>query len=743
MKNTIETITLPVEGMTCASCVSRVEKVLNKVSGVDKAIVNLATEKATVHYDSTVTTLAEMSKAVHDAGYTLVLPETVSIAKKEKQKNTYEELKREFLISLGITVPIMIISMMSRTEWFTSMLPLSVQEVNTLLFLATTVVILFSGKRFYSIAWRLAKHFEADMNTLVAVGTGVAYLYSSVVALFPALLPESLNTSDVYFDTAATIITLILLGKMLEAKAKMNASDAMKKLISVQPKIAHVKRDTQLIIIKTDQLLVGDIVVVKPGEKVPVDGIIEYGQTSIDESMMTGESKPVQKVIGDKVIGGSINNNGSIDFRATAVGRDTVLSQIIRLVEEAQGSKAPIQSLADTIASVFVPTVIGIAILTFLFSYFIWELVFVQAMIHSIAVLIIACPCALGLATPTAIMVGTGKGAHLGILIKNAESLERAGNITTVVFDKTGTITEGKPSITDIATFNGFTENEVLMISASVELNSEHPISKAIIHHAEKLKIQEQPVESFLANPGFGITGKVNQKTITIGKEAFLRESLVNLVEAEQTAKLLQQKGKTVIYVAMERKIAGLIAIADAIRPTARYAVQKLRDMNISVAMLTGDNQSTADAIALEAGIETVIANVLPKEKADYIKTLQSKGAIVAMVGDGINDAPALAQADISIAMSSGTDVALETSDIGLMRQDLQSVVAAILLSRKTIRTIKENLFWAFIYNILGIPLAAFGMLSPTVAAGAMAFSSVSVVSNSLRLKSAKFDQKH
>lgn len=738
METKIQTLTLPVEGMTCASCVARVEKSLSHVTGVHNAAVNLATEKATVKFDPTLVTPEQMAKAVEDAGYTLILPAASDTAKPSGGLEGYQKLKREFILSAVFTLPIMILSMISMTDWFMSASPLGMDDVNKILFLATTVVMFVAGKRFFSVAWKLAQRFETDMNTLVAVGTGIAYFYSSVVVLFPDWLPESVNTMEVYFDTAATIITLILLGKVLEARAKQRASDAMKKLMSIQPKTAHVKRNDAYLDIAVNDVVVGDTILVRPGEKIPVDGIIENGETSVDESMMTGESIPVYKKKGENVVGGTLNTTGSIEFRATAVGKDTILAQVARLVEEAQGSKAPIQSLADKIASVFVPAVIGISILTFILGFVIWNLGFTHAMIHAIAVLIIACPCALGLATPTAIMVGTGRGASLGVLIKNAESLERAGAVTAVVFDKTGTITEGKPSVTDVIPMNGFSEEEVLVLVASLEHQSEHPLSKAIVAYAEKKQITFQPVSSFLANPGFGVTGNINNNNVVIGKEAFMRESLINVASASETVSRLQSEGKTVVYVGAQRKLAGVIALADSIRATSKEAVHSVQSMGINVVLLTGDNEVTARAIAREAGIEVVAANVQPKDKAAYVKQLQDKGEVVAMVGDGINDAPALAQSNVSLAMSSGTDAAMETADIVLMRHDLTAVVRAIILSRKTIRTIKQNLFWAFIYNVIGIPLAAIGLLNPMVAAGAMAFSSVSVVTNSLRLKSTK-----
>ncbi len=738
METKIQTLSFPVEGMTCASCVARVEKTLMRVPGVEKAAVNLATEKATVRFDSTLASTEQMVKAVEEAGYKLILPLQVPTSEVSETSEAYTKLKREFTFSVAFTLPVIVLSMISMAEWFMNISPLSMNELNRVLFIGTTIVMAVSGKRFFSIAWKLAKRFEADMNTLVAVGTGVAYLYSSVVVLFPDWLPKSTNAMDVYFDTAASIVTLILLGKVLESRAKQRASDAMKKLISIRPKTARVIRNAEYIDINIDDVVVGDRTVVRPGEKIPVDGVIITGETSIDESMMTGESIPVQKSAGAKVIGGTINTTGSIEFRATAVGRDTILAQVVRLVEEAQGSKAPIQSLADKIASVFVPIVIGISLLTFILGIVIWDLEFARAMIHAIAVLIIACPCALGLATPTAMMVGTGRGAALGVLIKNAESLERAGSVTTVVFDKTGTITEGKPSVTNVMAFNGFIEEELIQLSASVEHASEHPLSKAIVDLAEKKKVVLQPVTSFLANPGFGITGTVNEKNVVIGKEAFMRESLINISSAEETVSQFQKEGKTVVYVGVQRKLAGVLAIADTVRSTSKDAIRKLHSMNIKVALLTGDNKTTAEAIAREVGIDTIVANVLPKEKAEFIKQLQAKSEIVAMVGDGINDAPALAQANVSLALASGTDVAVETADVALMRHDLNAVVRSIELSRRTIRTIKQNLFWAFVYNAVGIPIAAFGMLNPTFAAGAMALSSVSVVTNSLRLRKAK-----
>ncbi len=743
MEPKIQTVSLPIEGMTCASCVTRVEKAIKTVEGVRSVAVNLATEKATLTLDPAIANAARISAAVEEAGYTVNTEsmETTSERRPAEESGpaaAFQRLKKELLLSAVLSVPIMAISMVSMTDWFMEWSPLNMMEINKLLLILTTAVMFTAGKRFFAVALKLAKRFEADMNTLVAVGTGTAYVFSAAVVLFPDWIPESVNAMDVYFDTASTIITLILLGKVLEAKAKQRASDAMKLLLSVQPKTARVKTGDEYRDIAMDDVHTGALILVRPGERVPVDGIIEQGKTSIDESMMTGESIAVEKNVGDPVIGGTINTTGSFEFRATAVGRDTMLSQIVRMVEEAQGSKAPVQALADKIASVFVPAVLVIALLTFVVTFALGNSGVVEAMLHAIAVLIIACPCALGLATPTAIMVGTGKGASLGILIKNAESLERAGAVTAVVFDKTGTLTNGKPTVTDVEVFGGSMRDDVLSAAASVEQRSEHPLSSAIVQYAVSLGIPVRAVDSFLANPGFGVTGKVDGTSVIIGKAEMMAESLIDISAARKTAERWQQEGKTVVFVAMQRTLAGVIAIADTVRDFSAEAVSMLQKRNIRVALLTGDNQVTAESIARAVGIETVVANVLPKGKGEYIQQLQSEGHVVAMVGDGINDAPALAAADVSLAMASGTDVAMETADVAILRHDLRAVAGAITLSKKTIRTIKENLFWAFIYNVIGIPLAAMGMLSPTVAAAAMAFSSVSVIGNSLRLRSAK-----
>jgi Cu+-exporting ATPase len=741
----VQTLTLPVEGMTCASCVARVEKVLKKVDGVENATVNLASEKVTLVFDPTKADLAQLAAVVDEAGYKLLLPTPAATQTapgtvegrpvETHQEQTYRKLKSDFLFSAALTLPIMFFSMVSMADWFMRWSPLSMDEVNKLLFLATTVVVFIPGRRFFQSALKLAKHFSADMNTLVAVGTGTAYIFSTLVVLFPEWLPVAAGENAIYFDTAATITTLILMGRLLEAKAKQRTTDAIKELMGLQPKTARVRRNGNESDIPVSDLIVNDTIIVRPGEKIPVDGVITSGATSIDESLVTGESLPVDKAAGQKVIGGTINKNGSIEFRATAVGKDTVIANIVRLVEEAQGSKAPIQALADKIASVFVPVVITIAMVTFLLWYFVGGIPFTAAMINFIAVMIIACPCALGLATPTAIMVGTGLGASHGILIKNAESLERAEKVQTIVLDKTGTITEGKPSVTDFEVLNGFDRHRVLQRAASLENKSEHPLGKAIVEYARQQSTELASVESFESAPGLGLMGISAGDSIVAGNNGMMEKKTIDITAAQGASSRLANDGKTPVLVALNGTLCAVFGIADTIKPGSSESIVQLKKMGFSVVMITGDNEQTARAIAHQAGIDTVIAGVLPQEKAEHIKRLQQEGKSVAMVGDGINDAPALAQADVSIAMGSGTDVAMETADITLMHSDLQGVVDAIRLSKRTILSIKQNLFWAFFYNVIGIPVAALGLLNPMVAAAAMAMSSVSVVSNSLRLR--------
>ena len=746
----ISTLTLPVEGMTCASCVARVEKSLKKIDGVEIANVNLATEAVALSFDPEKTSLDVLAKAVEGAGYRLAVPEkfpqdasaeTMKSSEgtvESHQEKSYRQLKREFLFSLTLTIPIMLINMLSMTTWFMSNIPLSMSEANKLLLVLTIPVMIVSGKRFFKPAWQLAKHFSADMNTLVAVGSGAAFFYSAVIVLFPHWFPAGTNLNDVYFDSAAVIITLILMGRMLEARAKHKASDSIKLLLGLQPKTARIVKDKKEIEIPISEVAVGDVIIMRPGERIPVDGVILKGFSSVDESMVSGESIPVEKVIGDKIIGGTINKNGSFEFRTTAVGADTVVAHITKLVEEAQGSKAPIQHLADKIASIFVPIVMVIALAAFGIWYFAIGAGFAAALMNAIAVLVIACPCALGLATPTAIMVGTGRGASLGVLIKNAESLERAHKINAIVFDKTGTITNGKPAVTDIQLFGGITEPLLLQLTASLENKSEHPLGAAIVEAARNRSIAFAEVDSFQSLTGFGVTGTVNGRMTVVGNEKMMRDMSIDISSATNSIADFSGQGKTPILAAVEGKLMGVIAVADTIHPTSKEAIVQLRQMGVDAVMLTGDNQRTANAIAREVGIDHVFSEVLPQEKSAKVKELQSAGKTVAMVGDGINDAPALAQADVGIAVGTGTDIAMETADITLMKSDLRGVLRAIRLSRQTMRTIKQNLFWAFIYNSIGIPLAAIGLLNPMFAAGAMALSSVSVVTNSLRLRGVK-----
>ena len=762
----IQTLTLPVEGMTCASCVARVEKALKTTGGIESAIVNLATEKVTVSFDASKADMDEMSKAVENAGYKLILPSLDQrsneptnqrtnetrlrlmvrrahhqndfggqAAYERRKESDFKKLKGEFILSAVLTIPIMVISMIGMTDWFMAWSPFTMNEINLLLLVATTIVMVVSGKRFFSIAWKLGRHGSADMNTLVAVGTGSAYLYSAIIVLFPRWLSVADASGHIYFDTAAAIITLILMGRLLESKAKRKTTDAIKKLMNLQPKMARILKNGIESDVPVDDVRKDDIFIVRPGEKMPVDGVILKGATSVDESMLTGESMPVEKIPGNAVVGGTINMDGSLEVRATAVGKETVIAQIIRLVEEAQGSKAPIQTLADKVASVFVPAVIVIAVVTLALWLLIGGIPFSSALINFVAVLIIACPCALGLATPTAIMVGTGRGATQGILIRNAESLERAHGIQTIILDKTGTLTEGKPSVTDFIPLNGHERLAVLRHAASVENRSEHPLARAIVDYAVREGIVPGDVESFKAVSGLGVRAAMNGTEIVVGSPSYTKDQAIDIGAAEKEIVRFASEGKTAVLVAINGTAAGVFGISDTVKSTSREAVEKLKRLGISVVILTGDSAATARSVAASLGIDRVIAEVMPHEKAAHVRRLQAEGAIVAMAGDGINDAPALAQADVGIAMGTGTDVAMDTADITLMNGDLLNVVHAISLSKKTIRTIKQNLFWAFVYNVVGIPVAALGLLNPMYAAAAMALSSVSVVSNSLRLR--------
>ncbi|MDH7605923.1 MAG: heavy metal translocating P-type ATPase [Melioribacter sp.] len=733
----MKTFDLPVEGMTCASCVTRVEKIISNFEGIKNVNVNLATERVRFEAESNTINLEKISAALKEYGYELKINESTQKEADENilsENDYYTKLKKEFALALILTLPVFIINMFMDYKFFNEILPLNSEQIKKILFILTTPIIFISGKRFFSASLNNLKHFTADMNSLVAIGTGSAYLYSSIVTLFPEIFISSQKETHVYFDTAAVIITLILMGKLLEHKAKRKTNDAIKKLIELKPKSAIVIKNNKEIQIPITDLQIGDIVVIKPGEKIPADGIIINGKSFVDESMITGETIPVEKNINSKVIGGTININGTFNFKVTQTGDNSVLGQIIKLVQNAQATKPPIQKLVDKIAGVFVPSVIVIALITFI-SWLIFssEHSFSNALINFVAVLIVACPCALGLATPTAIIVGTGIGASNGILFKNSEAIELAHKISTIIFDKTGTITEGRPEVSEIYPFN-IDKNELLFYAASLETKSEHPLAKSIVEKAKELKINLTSPETFTNHSGFGIAGIVNNIPVIIGTMNLMKEYSIKLNNLESKYEELSNQGKTIVSIAIDNTLKGFILIEDKIKTTAIEAVSKLNDMNIHTVMLTGDNKLTAEIIAKKIGINEFKAEVLPEEKANIVKQYQNNRNIVAMIGDGINDAPALAQADVSIAIGTGTDIAIETADITLLKGNLINVVKLIELSGKTIKTIKQNLFWAFIYNTILIPLAAFGILNPMFAALAMSLSSVSVVTNSLRL---------
>lgn len=748
---TIRKLIFPVGGMSCASCVSRVEKALQDVQGVVSVNVNLASEKATVEYTGD-TDPAEIYRAVADAGYSFREESAGTDELAFTAQREISDLKNKFIISLCIAGAIMALGMVPIFDF--AFKPY-------LLWALDTPVQFWAGLRFYKGAWGALKHKTADMNTLIAVGTSAAYLYSVSVVLFPQFFMQAGIGHGLYFDTSAMIIALILMGRYLESRAKGQASEAIKKLIGLRPDTATVVRDGAAIEIAIENVSAGDILRVKPGERIAVDGTIIEGYSSVDESMLTGESMPAEKKAGDTVTGATINTTGSFDFKATRVGKDTVLSRIIRLVEEAQGSKAPIQRLADVIAGYFVPIVMGIAVLTFIT----WLALgpqpsFTYALLNFVAVLIIACPCALGLATPTAIIVGTGKGAEYGVLIKNGEALERAHKVNTILLDKTGTLTIGHPAVTDIFPVPPFSEEQALILAASIEQKSEHPLARAVSRMAMERHTELVKAEEFDALPGFGISARADGHDILLGNDLLMHDNEINTSQVQAEVAEFRDAGKTVLFLGVDRRIAGLFAVADTLKPDALEAVNSLKAMHIDVVMVTGDNRRSADFIARQAGIDRVIAGVLPDNKAREVKSFQDSGHVVAMVGDGINDAPALAQADIGVAIGTGTDVAMEAGDITLMRGDMTGIVTAISLSKRTLRTIRQNLFWAFAYNVILIPVAAgilypffmgshvpaslqfilgrYGFLNPMLAALAMAASSITVVSNSLRLKSFK-----
>jgi Cu+-exporting ATPase len=731
---------ISISGMSCASCVATIEKQLNSYKGVISANVNLGNEKAFVAHLPGIQ-FSDLKKIIENSGFKAAdIPDakTPDIQEKLKDKNI-NDLKIKFILSAVLAAVVLILAMGK---------PLSVNLNNYAQLLFTIPIVFWAGIRFYRGFWSALRHNTADMNTLVAVGTGSAFIYSAVVTIAPGIFQSAGRGIDVYFDTAAVIITLILLGRFLEARAKGKTTDAIRKLADLRPKTANVARDGEEYEIDITNVLAGDTVIIRPGESIPVDGKIISGHSSVDESMITGESIPVEKSTGDSVIGGTINKTGSIKFKASKVGKDTVLSQIIEMVRQAQGTKAPIQRLADKIAGIFVPVVILIAVATFIAWLIIGvEPVLITALLNFVAVLIIACPCALGLATPTAIMVGTGLGASNGILIKGGEILERAYKIDTVVFDKTGTLTTGKPEVTDIISLNDLPDEKILYYAASLESRSEHPLGEAITEIARGNRIMFTEPENFLAIPGQGITGTIDRSQVLLGNNSLMENKGVNINAISESMNKLTTDGKTVMILAVNGKPEGLIAVADRVKPGAANVVESLHNIGIRTAIITGDNRSTAEAVARKVGIVNVISEVLPQDKASEIESLQRLGHSVAMVGDGINDAIALARADVGIAIGSGTDIAHEASDITLMGSSLSGVVKAIKLSLRTFITIKWNLFWAFIYNIIGIPIATgilypvfgkAGFLNPMIASAAMAFSSVFVVTNSLRLRKTK-----
>ncbi|WP_408011490.1 heavy metal translocating P-type ATPase [Pseudalkalibacillus sp. A8] len=725
-----------VSGMTCAACANRIEKRLNKIEGVTEATVNFALETARIDYNPDSVTTKEMKDVIKKLGYSLTLKEDERSEQTDQREMEIQKQKGKFIFSAILSIPLLW-AMVSHFE-FTSFIWLPEMFMNpwVQMALATPVQFLVGGQ-FYIGAYKALRNKSANMDVLVALGTSAAYFYSIYLSI--ASIGSDSHMVELYFETSAVLITLIILGKLFEAKAKGRSSEAIKKLMGLQAKTATVVRDGQEINISIEDVITGDIVYIKPGEKVPVDGEIIEGRSALDESMITGESIPIDKTIGDTVIGSTINKNGFIKIKATKVGKDTALAQIIKVVEEAQGSKAPIQRLADSISGVFVPIVVGIAFVTFLVWYFmVAPGDFAEALEKLIAILVIACPCALGLATPTSIMAGSGRAAEYGILFKGGEHLETTHRLDAIILDKTGTVTNGKPILTDVILADKMDETEFLKLVGAAERNSEHPLAEAIVEGIKEKGIDLGNSESFEAIPGFGVQSSIEGKNLLIGTRKLMAKGNIDINNQLSEMEALEKEGKTAMLVAIDNAFAGIIAVADTVKETSKDAITRLKEMGLDVVMITGDNTQTAKAIAKSVGIDHVIAEVLPEGKAEEVKKLQKAGKKVAMVGDGINDAPALATADIGMAIGTGTDVAMEAADITLIRGDLNSIADAIYLSKMTIKNIKQNLFWAFAYNSLGIPIAAIGFLAPWVAGAAMAFSSVSVVLNALRLQRIK-----
>lgn len=715
----MQTVKLDITGMSCEACAARITKLLNKLP-IEEAVINSITNSGVVRFKNGLVTEEEIIKQVEKAGYgaTVVKDEDNVINRDDKE---LKGLKRDLIISLIFTIPLF-------SAMFFHMAGMHIFLLNGWVQLALAIPVQFYiGRRFYKGAFNSIRGGGANMDVLIVMGTSAAFFFS--------LYHTIIGSSELYYESSAVIITLILLGKYFEKRAKTRTTDAINKLMELQAKTAVVERDGEVIEIPIEEVVVGDIIDVRPGEKVAVDGKIIFGETSIDEAMVTGESIPREKTVGDEVIGGTINKNGFIKFEATKVGKDTMLSQIVKLVEQAQEHKAPVQRLADKIAGVFVPSVIVIAIFTFAITWFVKKSID-PAIMHAVAVLVIACPCSLGLATPTAIMVGTGRGANLGILIKSGEYLERACNIDSVVFDKTGTLTEGKPVVKSVENYSGTSEEEMLRIFSSLENASQHPLGEAVVNYCKEKGIEMEEVSNFESLTGMGVSGSIKGVLYFIGNRKLMDEK--NISYSAEDIEKLQEKGETPLMLFDEKSLLGIISVADEVKESSKEAIEKLHEMGIETYMITGDSNRAASAIAKSLDIERVYAEVLPQDKSDKIKEIKTEGKVVAMVGDGINDAPALAEADIGFAIGTGTDVAIEASDITIINGDINSVVKAIELSKRTMRTIKQNLFWAFFYNVIGIPIAALGFLNPMIAGAAMAFSSVSVVTNSLRLKSFK-----
>jgi P-type Cu+ transporter len=732
-------ISFPVTGMTCAACQARVQRALAAVPGVMDASVNLVTRSAAVHYDPSSVTPQRLIEAVRATGYDAELrPVDAEMLAVDSAADDGEAREARVLaIKASVSVLAGIVGMLL------SMVFMGHSVVNYLLLAMSSGILLWAGRDIYRRAWKALSHRSADMNTLVALGTGSAFIYSVVATLAPSLFARNGIAPDVYYEAVIFIIGLVLAGRAIEARARRKTSDALRRLVTLLPSTARVERGGAWIDTPLSQVVSGNTIVVRPGERVPVDGVIIEGNSDIDESMLTGEPLPVAKTIGGQVVGGTLNTTGAFSFRATSIGADSVLARIVKLMRDAQSSRAPIQRLADRVSAVFVPVVVSIAIVTFLVWYFLADAAALpRAIAAAVSVLIIACPCAMGLAVPTAVMVATGRGAELGLLIKGGETLQRAGDVTTVVLDKTGTVTEGIPSVGRVIAIGPETESEVLAAAGSLERHSEHPVGMAIVRAARELDARLETVDDFRSHTGSGVSGRVRDRKVAIGNAHLMQQLRLNMDGAEQPAAARDIAGASELFVAIDGRIAGIIVVTDAIRASSREAVSKLRSLGIDVVLITGDRQSTAESVAAAAGIERFVAGVLPQEKVSEIRNLQEKGRVVAMVGDGINDAPALAQADVGISMPRGTDIAIEASDIALMRSDLRGVPTAISLSRRTMVTMKQNLFWAFVYNAIGIPIAAGVlfpltglMLSPIIASAAMALSSVSVVTNSLRLR--------